>query len=99
MLEDDVVAATKRIVTSTLDSRSYSGNKEKRGQDDQDRRGKRDSNDSSCTDCHNETDFSGGRAVKNKTRENYVEQTRFTVLPSQLLPIIQSLKGFEWPSP
>ena len=72
MLEDDVVAATKRTVTSTLDSRSYSGNKGKRGRDDQDRRGKRDSNDSSCTGCHNETDLSGGRAVENQTRENYV---------------------------
>ena len=42
MLDDDVVAATKRTVASTSDVGRYSGNKGKISQDDQDRQGKRD---------------------------------------------------------
>ena len=82
MLEDDVVAETKRTVASTSDFRSYGGKKGKRGQDDQDRRGKRDYNDSSYIGHHNVIDRLSGRAAENQTRENSVEQTRFIVPPS-----------------
>ena len=99
MLEHDIVTATKRMVASTSDSQSYDGTKGNRGQDKQDMRGKHDSGDSSSTGRHNETNHLGGQAAMNQTRENSVEQTRFTIPPSQLLPIIQSLQGFEWPRP
>ena len=61
--------------------------------------GKHDSSDSSHIGHHNETDRSGDRAAENLKKENKAQQTRFTVPPSQLLLIIQSLQGFEWLRP
>ena len=88
MLKDNIVIATKRTVTVTSDSKHYGGSKIKRDQDDQDRNGKRDSRDSRPTSHHNEAKGSRDRAAKNPRQDNNTEHTRFTLPPSQLLPII-----------
>ena len=97
MLEDNIVVATTRTVVATSYSRHYGGSKGKRGKDDQDNRGKRDSRDSRCANHHNEAGGSGDRAAESPRQDNNTKQTRFTLPPSQLLSIIQSLQGFEWP--
>ena len=45
MLEDDTVTATKRKVSTTLEARHYGGNREKKGCDSQDKKGKREHKD------------------------------------------------------
>ena len=40
-----------------------------------------------------------GRVTEKPRQDDNTEQTRFMVPPSQLLLIIQSLHGFEWPRP
>ena len=99
MLEDDIVIATKRTVTITSDAKQYSGSKGMRGRDDQDKRGECDSRDTRQTGHHNEAQGSGDRVTKNPRKDDSTEQTRFTLQPSQLLPIIQLLQGFEWLRP
>ena len=51
------------------------------------------------TSHHNEIEGLGDRAVENLRQDGSIEQTRFMLPPSQLLPIIQSLQGFVWPKP
>ena len=99
MLRDDIVASTKRTVAITLDTRQYGGSKEKRGRDDQDRRVKRGSRDTRRTGHRNEAKGLRDRAVENPRQDDSTEKMRFTLPPSQLLPIIQSLQRFEWPRP
>ena len=60
---------------------------------------KHESGDSRSTGHHNKTDHTSGRDAKNRTREDDTDLARLTVLSSQLLPIIQSLQGFQWPRP
>ena len=99
MLKYDIVAAIKRTIAITSDTRQYGKSKGKRGRDDQDRRGKRDSRDTRQTGHRNETQGLGDRAAKNPRRDDNTEHTRFAFPPSQLLLIIQSLLGFKWPMP
>ena len=81
MLENDIVTATKQTVTSTSDSRQYDGSKGKRGCDNQDMRGKRDSSDSRRISRNDETDPSGYRATnKREHRPDKVHCPTFSTL-------------------
>ena len=99
MLEDNTVAATKHIVTTTSYSRHYGNGKGKRGWDDHNRRRTRDSRDSRRNSHDNEVVGLRDLFLENPRRDNSAELTRFTLPPSQLFPIIQSLQGFEWIRP
>ena len=59
MLEDNIVAVTKRMVGATSYSSHYGEGKGNRGWDDQDMRGKHGSMDSRCTEHHNEVEGLG----------------------------------------
>ena len=52
-----------------------------------------------CSNHHNVAWGSGELVVKNLRQYSSTEQTGSTLPPSQLLPIIQPLQGFEWPRP
>ena len=91
MLEDNVVAATKRMVINTSDVGRNNGNKRKRSRDSQDKRGKRDSKESRQSSHHNVAEWSVDRPAKNLGQDSNIEPVRFTVQPSELLLLIQSL--------
>ena len=91
MLEDNVVAATKRMVTNTSDVGRDNRNKRKRSRDDQDKRGKHDSKESRQSSHRNVVEWSVDRPAKNLGQDSNVEPVRFMVQPSELLPLIQSL--------
>ena len=59
MLDDDIVAATKRTIAATSNSGCYCKSKGKKGLDDQDMRGKCGSMDSRHTGHHDEAKGSG----------------------------------------
>ena len=97
MLEDDVVAATKRTVASMFDGRSSSGGKGKRSRRDEDIEHKRhDRIQIHISGTRGKTSLNP-RQSDNPNPDNDSKQVKFTISPAQLLPIIQSLPGFTWP--
>ena len=99
MLEDDTVVATKRIVAAMSKPRHYDGNRWKKGRDNQDRKGRQKHKDPGQVDHHNTPKRTGERANKNPKQDSNPEQARFTLSPSHLLLIVQSLQEFKWPRP
>ena len=97
MLEDDVVATTKRTVVSMFDGRSSGGGKGKRSRRDEDIENKRhDGIQIHVLGTRGKTS-SNHRQSDNPNLNNDSKQVRFTISPAQLVPIIQSLPGFTWP--
>ena len=65
MLEDDRVVVTKQTVSITSNAKQYDESKGKRGRDDQNKRGKRDSIYTRRIGHRNEAKGSGDRAAEN----------------------------------
>ena len=88
MLEDDILATTKRMVANAFDGQGRSGGKRKRTRRDRDLEHKRGEDIQVYALGHRSEASLDPWQSDNPTPDNNSEQVRFTISLAKLLPII-----------
>ena len=96
MLKDDVLAATKMTMVSASSGRGNGGGKGKRSRWDRDPNHNHSDGVQVHASGHQGKSSLGSWHSDNLNPNNDSKHIRFTISPTKLLPIIQSLLGFEW---